>query len=812
MRLRHTSIRTRVFLLVLVPLVATIGIYGYAVANQFSTAVGLSNAGKVSGATIDPVSQSAQALVAERDAAVLYLVAPNSQDLAALQKQEAVTNVAARVVTSVSKSGPVTANATALEKSAAARFVRDLGTLRALRSEVTSRSIGTTAAINAYAVILNDGVTVAEQGLQEEYMSQSLATTARAEVQLYTAAMLATQENDIYSAALAQGHMAPAAGAEFAQLAGLRRYLVHDAMPQLDGEAAGLMHQYVPASLAASLTSQENMIIGAKPGATTPPVPLSTWQQTVGGYAKNMVVVMTKSPAWIQSQVVSSARSALTTLIVAASVGLLAVILSIFFSLLMGRRLVRRLTGLRQSALELARVRLPGVMARLRSGEPVDVDEEAPRAASGVDEIDQVRQAFNAVHRTAVQAAVDESKLRRGISDVFRNLARRNQALLHRQLGLLDGMERRAEEPEQLEDLFRIDHLTTRMRRHAEGLIILSGDSPGRSWSQPVPFIDVLRAAVAEVEDYTRVQVDVRTRSALAGHAVADTVHLLAELIENATVFSPPTTQVRVQGELVGRGFAVEVEDRGLGLAEDRLAEINRDLAEVPAFDLAETDRLGLFITARLAHRQDIKVTLRSSPFGGTTAIVIIPMNLVVPDDTPTGPISMPDWVPDRALEPAGQPALAIGSDYHEYPGNGHGGNVNSRAGNGNGHAVNGVPSEPWTPRHSAGDADESGWFTRPSADRLPAPEPVQPGYGAGLPDGGLPDGGLPVRVPQASLAPELREPDAAPAASGFDAPPASADAVRNTMSALQRGFELGRSATGGPSADYYDDATNWED
>ena len=255
MRLRHTSIRLRVFLLVLVPLVATIGIYGYAVASQYSTAVGLSNAGKVSGATIDPVSKAAQALVAERDAAVLYLVIPSGQDMAALQKQEAVTDAAARVVKGVSRSGPVVANATALEKSAAAKFVRDLGTLPALRGEVASRSIGTTAAISSYSGILTDGVTVAEQGLQEQYMSQSLAATARAEVQLFTAAMLAAEENDIYSAALAQGHMAPAAGAEFAQLAGLRRYLVHDAMPQLDGEASGLMHQYVPASLTASLTS-----------------------------------------------------------------------------------------------------------------------------------------------------------------------------------------------------------------------------------------------------------------------------------------------------------------------------------------------------------------------------------------------------------------------------------------------------------------------------------------------------------------------------------------------------------------------------
>ena len=193
-----------------------------------------------------------------------------------------------------------------------------------------------------------------------------------------------------------------------------------------------------------------------------------------------------------------------------------------------------------------------------------------------------MQQAFNTVQRTAIEAAVDEANLRRGISDVFRNLARRSQVLLHRQLRLLDGMERRASEPEELEDLFRIDHLTTRMRRHAEGLIILSGEPPGRTWRHPVPLMDVLRAAVAEVEDYTRIRVEARTRAALSGTAVADVIHLIAELAENATVFSPPNTPVKITGDVVGRGFAVEIEDRGLGITEERLAEINRNLAARP--------------------------------------------------------------------------------------------------------------------------------------------------------------------------------------------------------------------------------------
>ena len=325
----------------------------------------------------------------------------------------------------------------------------------------------------------------------------------------------------------------------------------------------------------------------------------------------------------------SAARGALVTLVVAAILGLLAVIASVVFSVVMGRRLLRRLADLRESALTLAHRQLPSVMARLRRGERVDVDAEAPPAKSSADELDQVREAFTVVHRAAVAAAVDEANLRRGVNEVFRNLARRSQLLLQRQLALLDGMERRAEEPDQLADLFRIDHLTTRMRRHAEGLIILSGESTGRNWREPVPLFDVIRAAVAEVEDYTRVDIQAGVKTALVGRAVADVIHLLAELIENATGFSPPDARVTVLGHFVGHDFAVEVQDLGLGLPDGQLAEINRDLASPPDFDLSRSDRLGLFIAGRLAARHGITVTLGQSAYGGVIAVVVIPGRLV---------------------------------------------------------------------------------------------------------------------------------------------------------------------------------------
>ncbi len=325
---------------------------------------------------------------------------------------------------------------------------------------------------------------------------------------------------------------------------------------------------------------------------------------------------------------------------IAGVIGLVAVVLSVLISYRIGRGLVRQLIGLRNAANELAGTRLPSVMLRLRKGESVDVAAEAPELDFGHAEIGQVGRAINAVQRAAVEAAVEQAELRRGVSAVFVNLARRSQVLLHRQLTLLDTMERRTEDPTELEDLFKVDHLTTRMRRHAEGLIILAGGSPGRAWRKPVRMVDVVRAAVGEVEDYARVIVRPFPGTGLLGSAVADVTHLIAELVENAAVFSPPSTQVTVQGEVVAHGFALEIDDRGLGLSEQALADINERLAVEQEFDLADTDRLGLFVVSRLARRHGIRVHLRPSPYGGTTAVVLIPRELLAeaPDGLPEPP------------------------------------------------------------------------------------------------------------------------------------------------------------------------------
>ena len=314
-------------------------------------------------------------------------------------------------------------------------------------------------------------------------------------------------------------------------------------------------------------------------------------------------------------------------------VGLLGLLLTITVTILVARSIIRRLGGLERNALQLAEVQLPDVVGRLRRGENVDVNAEAPPLRVGRDEIGRVGQAFDLVRQTAIRAAVEEARLRQGLNDVFRSLARRSQSLLHRQLTLLDQMERRASDPEALDDLFRLDHLTTRMRRHAEGLVILAGAPPGRGWSSPVRMVDVMRGAIAEVEDYARVSVATRSQAALTGSAVADVIHLLAELIENATTLSPPYTSVRVSGDTVANGFAIEVEDRGLGIGPTRLAELNDRLANPPEFNPSDSEQLGLFVVSQLAKRHGIRVTLKASPYGGTAAIVLIPRHLVVTEE-----------------------------------------------------------------------------------------------------------------------------------------------------------------------------------
>jgi len=330
---------------------------------------------------------------------------------------------------------------------------------------------------------------------------------------------------------------------------------------------------------------------------------------------------------WLSS--IAHGHRVLGEAVLVTGTGLVVAIVAV---ILMGRfagRVRRDAESLAAIARSLSDEGLPRVVEAFRDG----ADSGAAAAAAvhaqwprgRVSEIDAAAAAVAAMYRTAVAATAGEAGLRTGFREILVSLGRRNQSLLHRQLRIIDTLEQQASSPTALAELFTLDHLTTRMRRHAESLTILSGATPGRAWSQPVLVVDVMRAAAAEVEDYTRVTVISDTEEAIAAPVVTDLIHLLAELIENATLFSPSTTRVEVRAERVANGFAIEVEDRGLGIPPQQMAALNSQLASPPDFDRADADRLGLFVAGRLAARHGVDVALCQSPYRGTKAVVVLP-------------------------------------------------------------------------------------------------------------------------------------------------------------------------------------------
>ena len=659
MRLRSLSIRLRILLLVAIPILSLIGVYAFAATTTASDAINLSRSRTLKDTIGTPTGNFESAIDTERLLAVAYLAAPIPSNLATLRAQETKSVAAENGFKQAAASA--TGDASAADKQAIARLLKLSAGLPSLRSQIASVTISRPKAISAYDGVINAADTVLNQTILEEN-NVPVATQSLTLVRVARAEDILLDEDALINGDSIARTFSVADRQQFAQLVGARRAVYAENLQDLQPIYRAYYTKDVNPQALASLTALENKVIGDNHPGHVPPVPLADWNLAAGGVSVGMSNAAEQVATELTVRAQPVANATFLRLYLVGGLGLLAVILSIGVSVLMGRGLVRQLAALRRSALDLANNRLPSVMERLRAGQDVDVSAEAPPLESRPDEIGQVREAFNAVQRTAVAAAVDEARLRRGVSDVFRNLARRSQSLLHRQLALLDAMERRASEPEELEDLFRIDHLTTRMRRHSEGLIILSGESPGRGWRNPVPFIDVLRAAVSEVEDYTRIRVTVGTPAALVGPAVADVIHMIAELAENATIYSPPNTPVRVHGDVVGRGFAVEIEDRGLGISEEKLTEINNDLANPPQFDLSGSEQLGLFVAGQLAKRHDIRITLQGSPFGGTTAVVLIPKALVVDEGAEDGGVPALPTTAERPIRLASrQPARSNG-------------------------------------------------------------------------------------------------------------------------------------------------------
>ncbi len=357
----------------------------------------------------------------------------------------------------------------------------------------------------------------------------------------------------------------------------------------------------------------------------------------------------------------SEARAALSTArqkAISYGAGLaMALALAIALAALVSRSLTRPVRQLTEGASEIAAARLPALVEQIQTSDhPVDVTVVPIRVDAG-GELGQLAEAFNAVQEVAVATAVEQAQLRRSIASMFVNLGRRSQTLVDRQLELIDQLENNEKDPDSLNDLFALDHLATRMRRNAENLLVLAGQEPPRKWGQSLPLVDVIRAAVSEVEDYTRVDVLAQEDLFLAGHAATDLAHLVAELVENATNFSPPTTRVRVRVERADQRYLISVIDQGIGMTDGDLATTNARLSSNGLTEIALTNRIGFFVIGRLARRVGVAVRLGRSSGGGVIAQVALPPTLVTTsrDETPGAPQATAE--PDDTLADSPQSA-----------------------------------------------------------------------------------------------------------------------------------------------------------
>jgi signal transduction histidine kinase len=314
---------------------------------------------------------------------------------------------------------------------------------------------------------------------------------------------------------------------------------------------------------------------------------------------------------------------------------LLGLVVAFLVALFVARSLVRTLQRLRSGALDVARNRLPASVRRiLADPDPIKASEEAvePVPVFSADEIGEVARSFDVVHGQAVRLAAEQAVLRDNVNAIFVNLARRSQVLVERQLSLIDRLERDEQDPDQLGNLFELDHLATRMRRNSESLLVLSGGGLAKRMSQPVPIGDLVGAAVSEVEQYARIEVGHPPNASILGRVVNDLIHLIAELLDNATVFSEPNTKVSVRiAKTRSREVAIQITDRGVGMSEHDVGEANDRLANPPELDVNVTRRMGLYVVARLAKRHNIRVKLRTNEDidGGTVALIVIGEDLI---------------------------------------------------------------------------------------------------------------------------------------------------------------------------------------
>lgn len=682
--LRNWRVRRRLLAVILIPVVAAAALGGLRIVSSWDSA---RDYGRVE--QLARLGEEDTALVhelqLERDLVAGYIARGRSGDASRIDTQQ--QRVDARIDSVLEQARAVDESYAGVLREKVTAMRNRLAGLDAVRSTASQTKLPAARAITSYTHVISALLDVTVE-IAQSSESSKLQSRVRALHALARAKEQVSRQRALVYVALEEGKVRArlhesVLEADAAQRSAISDFTATASVPQQQRFEDTVTGSAV--DRAARLEAKVRAQAGAGGGGGSLGVQPRTWFHTASQKIDLMRGVEKHLARSVESHSQALQADARVGALRDAGVVLLVVVLALGIALAVARSLARPLQRLRSSALDVAEQRLPDVVHQLQQSDGRHADVAVERTSlDSDDEVGQVARAFDEVHAEAVRLATEQAALRGNVNAMFVNLSRRSQGLVERQLRLIDELENGEQDPEQLASLFKLDHLATRMRRHGENLLVLAGEEPARRRHQPVPLLDVLRAAVSEVEQYDRVELRTPPAAEIGGRAVNDVVHLLAELLENATSYSPhDATVVVTSARLDDDRVMVQVSDSGIGMSADELGVANERLATQPVVDVSVSRRMGLFVVGRLAWRHGIRVQLRPSETGGVTALVMLSESMVgVPAQSPPAPESArapaavdaaqhppevapqpPEATPQSPPEHARQPASQRGPD-----------------------------------------------------------------------------------------------------------------------------------------------------
>jgi signal transduction histidine kinase len=639
--LKNWRVRSRLLLLIAIPTVTAVILGGIRITSSVQSSLAYQRGLQLANTTSD-ITTLVQRLQNERDQTVYYIAegpnggravmgtVPGRQGLTVVDQQISDSKQATAVVRA-DLAKVVNGSFSTLTKQEAAAALADLANLPNLRAAATGTKLPALVVVQKYNEAISD-LLVLEDATAQGSSDASLSQTVRVLGFVSRMKEDASQQRAILAAALIQGALPPASqaalvAAQSDQAANLSSFNLSATNAQRTE-----FQNSVSGSLDPLASSEEAQALSLGTALKNDPTTADDWYGAMTNEINSQLGSVERVlVGGIISRTVALRNQAIAYALIVALLVLIVLGLALLATVVVARSMVRPLRRLRAGALEVAGVRLPETVRRMSEAEgaatPLDIE---PIDVDSTDEIGEVARAFDQVHREALRLASNEAALRGNVNAMFVNLSRRSQSLVERQIRLIDDLEQGEQDPERLSNLFQMDHLATRMRRNSENLLVLAGHEVSRRWTQSVALVDVLRAAVSEIEQYERVTLNVQPGISIRGQAVNDVVHLIAELAENASSFSAADTPVKVSGHLLNSGgVLLDITDQGVGMGAEEMAHANWRLDNPPVVDVAVSRRMGLFVVARLAARHGIRVRLRPATAGGLTALVWLPDEVI---------------------------------------------------------------------------------------------------------------------------------------------------------------------------------------